>query len=346
MRAIFTSDDCDETVGETITNIVRIATLLAAIVCQTADRGSREPATENRTDPVSEHGRAERGNAMASRDQAGVSTSPTPTGPAAAAQESADLRYIQAPNRREKIVARVRTAGFISILDLAVELGVSEMTVRRDVRKLEVDGELKVVHGGISLTHATLRTSEFNARAQTNAAGKAAIARAAGALVKPKDVVGFDAGSTAFQVAAQLPSDFDGLVITHSVPVIQHLLHLPSTRVTGLGGDLYVPSQAFVGRTTTAQIAGLRTRLFFLGAAAIDQQGIYVEAGIEVNTKIALMNAATTVVAVVDSQKFHQGAPVLLCGLDRIDILITDIQPDAEMTATLLQAGVEVTVAN
>ena len=279
---------------------------------------------------------------MASKNEAEL-------GPVAASMavgaDAADLRYVQAPNRRERVLARVRTAGFISIIDLAAELGVSEMTVRRDVRKLEADAQLKIVHGGVSLPHATLRTSEFNARAEANAAGKAAIARAAVALVRAKDVIGFDAGSTAFQVASQLPLDFDGLVITHSVPVIQHLLHLASARVIGLGGDLYVPSQAFVGRITTQQIAGLRTRLFYLGAAAIDEHGIYVEAGIEVNTKTALMNAAATVVAVVDSDKFHQGAPVLLCGLDRVDILITDRQPDPAMARSLSVAGIAVTVA-
>lgn len=256
-----------------------------------------------------------------------------------------DLRYLAAPQRRERILAMVRASGFTSITALAAELGVSDMTIRRDARRLEQDGEVRIVHGGVSLAHATLRTSEFTARAEANADAKLRIARTAAALIQPHDILGFDAGTTTFQVATQLPLAFDGMVITHSIPVIQQLLHMPNVRVTGLGGDLLVPSQAFVGRVTTAQLADLRLRLFFLGAAAIDERGMYVEAGLEVNTKNAFMAAADTVVAVIDHEKFERTSPVFLGGLATIDILITDRQPGRALASALKRAKVEVVVA-
>lgn len=255
------------------------------------------------------------------------------------------LRYIGAPHRRDRILGRVRTAGFISIADLADELGVSDMTIRRDTRRLEQDGEVRIVHGGVSLAHATLRTSEFTARAVANADAKLRIARAAASFIRPRDLIGFDAGTTVFAVASQLPASFDGTVITHSVPVIQQLLHLPNARVTGLGGDLYIPSQAFVGRVTTAQLADLRMRVFFLGAAAVDEHGLYVEAGLEVNTKNAFIRAATEVIAVIDHEKFDHTSAVLLCGLDALDTLITDRAPPTRTAAALRRQGVEMLVA-
>lgn len=256
-----------------------------------------------------------------------------------------DLRYIGAPHRRARILARVRTAGFTSIGALVAELGVSDMTIRRDARRLEQDGEVKIVHGGVSLAHATLRTSEFTTRAGTNSAAKVRIARRAAAFIKPGDVVGFDAGTTVFEVVTQLPLTFDGTVITHSVPVIQHLLHMPHARVTGLGGDLLAASQAFVGRVTTAQLVDLRMRLFFLGAAAIDERGLYVEAGLEVNTKNAFIDAAAQVIAVIDHQKFEHTSPVFLCGLKSAHILITDRRPKPGMAAALKEAGIKTIVA-
>ncbi len=255
------------------------------------------------------------------------------------------LRYVGAPHRRERILTRVRAAGFISISDLVTELGVSDMTIRRDARRLEQDGEIKIVHGGVRLAHATLRTLEFTARAGVNADAKLRIARKAASFIKPRDVLGFDAGTTAFEVVAQLPANFDGTVITHSVPVIQHLLHMPNARVTGLGGDLFPPSQAFVGRVTTAQLANLRMRLFFLGAAAIDEHGLYVEAGLEVNTKNAFINAATQVIAVIDHQKFQHTSPVQLCGLESINILITDRPPEPRISAALKEAKIKTIIA-
>lgn len=256
-----------------------------------------------------------------------------------------ELRYVGAPHRRERILTRVRAAGFTSITDLVDELGVSDMTIRRDARRLERDGEVKIVHGGVRLAHTTLRTSEFTARAGANAEAKLRIARKAASFIKPSDVLGFDAGTTSFEVVAQLPVNFDGTVITHSVPVIQHLLHMPNARVTGLGGDLFVPSQAFVGRVTTAQLTNLRMRLFFLGAAAIDEQGLYVEAGLEVNTKNAFINVATQVIAVIDHHKFKHTSPVLLCGLESIDILITDQRPESRISAALKEADVRTIIA-
>ena len=281
---------------------------------------------------------------MNSRD----SESDADAAPASASGSTAgpdDLRYVGAPRRRAQILRRVRSAGFVSIAGLADELGVSDMTIRRDARRLEQAGEARIVHGGVGLPHATLRTSEFTARADANADAKHRIARAAAALIHPRDAVGFDAGTTTFQIVAQLPATFSGTVITHSVPIFQQSLLLPNTKVTGLGGDLHTPSQAFIGRITVAQLADLRMQIFFLGAAAIDTDGVYVDVGLEVDTKNAFINAAAQVVAVVDSTKFGETSPVLLAKLERIDVLITDKQPGRPMRDALRKAGVRTHIA-
>lgn len=218
------------------------------------------------------------------------------------------------------------------------------MTIRRDLRRLERDGEVRMVHGGVSLAHATLRTSEFTARAHLNAAAKRRIARAAVADIGPLDVVAFDAGTTAFDAATQLPESFRGYVVTHSVPVVQHLLHVPDVRVTCLGGDLYVASQALVGSVTVAQARQLRIGTFVLGATAVDDRGVYVEADVEREVKTALMSAASRVVLVVDASKFAGAAPVRLCDLDRLDRLVTDAPPPPAVRRALRAAKVDLAV--
>lgn len=254
------------------------------------------------------------------------------------------LRYDNAPGRRERLVALVRQRGFCSTAELVSELGVSDMTVRRDVRRLEVSGELRSVHGGVSVRHATLRTSEFTTRAGLHAEAKSRIAEMAVALVREGDVVAFDAGTSTFAATARLPHDYRGHVVTHSIPVLQHALHMPDARVTGLGGDLHHPSQAFVGPSTVEAITRLRVRLLFLGVAGIDADGLYAEAEVECEVKKALISVAERVVVLADTGKFVQPAPVRFAGLDGADVLITEALPNRAMRAALEAAGTELVI--
>jgi DeoR family fructose operon transcriptional repressor len=255
------------------------------------------------------------------------------------------LRYDKAQERRAAIVRRLRATGFVSVADLASELAVSDMTIRRDLRGLSDDGVVRVVRGGVSLPHATLRTTKFVSRARAHAAAKRSIAMLAAALVSEHDVVAIDAGTTAYNVATALPSLFDGTVITHSVPVVQHMLGIPTARLVGLGGELYTPSQAFVGPSTVEQARHLRSRIFFLGAAAVDERGVYVESDIECATKLALIQSADHVVLVVDAAKFTVAAPVLLCGLDQLTTVVTDAVPPTAVRRQLRADAVEVLLA-
>ncbi len=256
------------------------------------------------------------------------------------------LRYDKAHERREAILRRLRATGFVSVTDLADELAVSDMTIRRDLRRLSDDEAVRVVHGGVSLPHATLRTSEFVSRARARADAKRRIAEQAAELVLAHDVIAIDAGTTTYDIATRLPASFDGTVITHSVPVIQHVLGLPDARLLGLGGELYTPSQAFVGPTTAEQASRLRSRVFFLGAAAVGAAGVYVEADVELATKLALMDSTERVVLVVDAAKFSATAPVLLCGLDRLSTLVTDTLPPTPVRRQLRADAVEVVLAD
>ena len=213
------------------------------------------------------------------------------------------------------------------------------------MRRLEADGELRPVRGGVSVRHATLRTSEFTTRAGLHAEAKRRMAAAAVGLVRSDDVVAFDAGTSAFAVATCLPPGYRGHVVTHSIPVLQHLLHVPDARVTGLGGDLHHPSQAFVGPSTVEAIARLRVRLLFLGVAGIDAEGLYAEAEVECEVKKALITCAERVVILADAGKFARPAAVRFSGLDSADVLITDAQPRRAVRAALERSAAQLMVA-
>lgn len=249
------------------------------------------------------------------------------------------------PERRERILALMRVNGFQSVTQLVELLDVSDMTIRRDLRTLAKDGEVRVVHGGASLPHATLRTADFTRRGQYKQGAKQQIARTALAGLGGNATIGIDAGTTTFEIAAALPATFTGTVISHSVPVLQHMRTYAGARVIGLGGELLAWSQAFVGSAAINALAELQADTVFIGAAAAGPSGLFVATDRERPTKRALMASSARVVLLADVTKFTADAPVRLCPWAEIDALVTDEEPPAAITRACARSQVQVLVA-
>ena len=254
------------------------------------------------------------------------------------------MRYDTAPGRRRLIMERLRETGFVSVTSLTDDLGVSDMTVRRDLRKLEQQGEVRVVHGGVSALHGPLHSPAFVNRANMDSVAKKAIGAAARTLVGTHDTIAIDAGTTTYALAQVLPHSFEGTIVTHSVPVIQLLLNRGQGRVVGLGGELLYESQAFAGQMTVDAARGLRIKTLFLGAAAVDERGVYVATDSERPTKLALIDVADQVVLMADHSKFTASAPVLLCPHEQVTTLVTDAEPPAATAEHLRTTGTKIVI--
>lgn len=229
-----------------------------------------------------------------------------------------------AEEREAAIVTEVQLSGFASISALSEALAVSDMTIRRDIRRLAQDGELRIVHGGVSLPHGTLKTATFAGRAEEESEAKRVIAAAAQQLIAPDTTIAIDSGTTCFAIAANLDRGFRGCVITHSVPVLQQMLNYQYATVIGLGGELFTESQVLIGPNTTAAAQSLSIDTFFLGANSVDARGIYLRGNRERPVKSALMESAARVVLVVDGSKLTHTAPVRLTDLSAVSTLITN----------------------
>ena len=253
----------------------------------------------------------------------------------AEADDSPSLRYDSAPERRRTILSAVGDSGFVSVTELTRRLGVSDMTVRRDLRKLAHQGKVRIVHGGVSALTTSPHSPAFTGRAEEHAAGKRAIGQAVAGHLALRATIAVDAGTTTYAVVQALPDTFRGTVVTHSIPVMQLLLTRGLGRVVGLGGELLAESQAFVGPRTVEAVAGLRVQTLLLGAAAVDDRGIYVSTDNERPTKLALMSIADRVVLLVDSSKFRVSAPVHLCDWDAISAVVTDAPPPLDVIERL-----------
>jgi DeoR family transcriptional regulator, fructose operon transcriptional repressor len=264
-------------------------------------------------------------------------------------ESASDLRYEGAPQRRERILGRVRSEGFLPVTVLAEALGVSEQTVRRDLRRLEEAGSLKVVYGGASAVQGTpgpAPTAQFAVRAGRNADAKRRIAARAVRLVGDTDTIAVDSGTTPFALAEALPPSFTGTVITVSIPVIQLLLHRDNVHVIGLGGNAVSNREAFAGPMTLEAAARVRARTMFLGAEAADARGLYIIADGNPDVQLRLMDNSDQSVLLIDHTKFERPGPVLLASLDRLDAVVTDERPSADIERAIRAAGADLYVAD
>jgi DeoR/GlpR family transcriptional regulator of sugar metabolism len=256
-------------------------------------------------------------------------------------------RPLAGSNRRALVLARLREVGVLSVADLARELGVSQMTVRRDLHLLETTGQVRTVHGGVGLAVAGHDSCGPDAAGDRGAARR--VARRAAQLVGVADTVALDAGTSAYELARVLPGGFEGSVVTHSMPVMQLLAERvggsTGPRLVALGGELMGARQALVGPTTLDAILGLRVRTFFLDAAAVDIRGTYARSTAEARVARGLAEIADQVVLLATGQSFAGSAPALVAKLDRLTAVVTDGPPPAAFIAALECAGAKLFVA-
>lgn len=246
--------------------------------------------------------------------------------------------------RQRAIIQDLKERGFVSTTALAEIHHVSDMTIRRDARRLVEQGAARQVHGGLMLPHGTIHGAGFAARASHDSEAKRSIASACIDLISPTERVFIDAGTSAYSVARALPTNFSGTLITHSVPVMQVALQLPNATTIGLGGELLHDSQAFVGSMAIENLNGLRAETAFIGIAGVDAHGLYIERNLELSTKRAIMASSDRVVLVAASSKMGRSDLVRLGGFNDIDMLITDHEPPAPIVSAADAANVNIVV--
>ncbi len=232
-----------------------------------------------------------------------------------------------ARQRQERILNEVRQHGGARVSDLVDLLGVSDMTVRRDIEALARAELVLRVHGGATAVDG--RSSEepgFAAKSGLALAEKLAIATAAARLVGPGASVALSAGTTTYAVARELLGVEDLTVVTNSPPVADLLHDSPAAgRTVVLTGGTRTPSNALVGPVAVRALEGLHVDTLILGVHGIDERaGITTPNLAEAETNQALVASARRVVVVADHSKWNVVGLARIAPLDRIDVLVTD----------------------
>jgi DeoR/GlpR family transcriptional regulator of sugar metabolism len=249
------------------------------------------------------------------------------------------------PQRRESILEVVAEVGFASVEQLSSRLSVSQMTVRRDLQRLEDEGLLRRTHGGATVTQ---RAGErgFAERASDALSEKRAIGRAAGALVEDGQTIILDSGTTALEVARQLTGKRSLTVITNSLRVLEALSHSNHIQVLGTGGILKHQELAMVGPLAEKSLQERRVDAAFISASGVSiADGATDYEDYEVAVKRAMLAAARRAYLIVDSTKVDVMTPLIIAPCSAFEGLITDSGISASFAEAARDANLSLLVA-
>ena len=251
--------------------------------------------------------------------------------------------------RRKSLHRVISERGFVAVAEIAREIGVSDMTVRRDLEALERDGLVQRTHGGAVIAPpATVIPTEpsYAARRELNPEAKRRIAASAAAMVSAGEVIGLDTGSTVACLAAELAGREGIEIVTNSLQTILAMPQLVMPEVFLLGGRLRPREGSLCGSITRQQLTSHWMDRVFIGVAGIDAQGLYDYSPEDAEVKLVYMERAKAVVVLCDSSKFDRRSFVRVCGFEAIGTIVTDrpLPPHIEEAAG--KAGTAVLVAS
>lgn len=249
-----------------------------------------------------------------------------------------------AAQRRDHLLGLLAREGRIVAKDVAAGLGISEDSVRRDLRDLAAEGLCQRVYGGALPVSPAV--ADYAARQSVAPDGKRKVAAAAAGLVRPGSTLILDGGTTALAVADALPRDLACTVITHSPTVVAALLGHPKAELFLLGGRVFKHSAVACGAAAVEAAQNVSADLCLLGVT-----GVHPEAGLttgdaeEAAMKRALAARAADTYILASSEKLGTASRYRVLPWEEVSGLITDTDPHDPVVGQLMALGVEILAA-
>jgi DeoR/GlpR family transcriptional regulator of sugar metabolism len=258
-------------------------------------------------------------------------------------QERAATGLLSA-ERRQAILATLERDGTVVAARLVDELGVSEDTIRRDLRELAAQGLVQRVHGG-ALAPAP-QPGTFADRSETCTAEKVALAQAAVGVLAGARVILLDGSTTNLELARRLPPERACTVLTNSPPIAAALAAHPSAEVVMIGGRLEKAAQVTVGATAVDFIRTVRADACVLGVCALHPEaGLSTDELEEAHVKRAMVAASADVIALATTDKLSAGSPYLVAPVSELTHVVAEAAAPDALLDPYRAAGVTVTRA-
>ena len=246
--------------------------------------------------------------------------------------------------RKQLLLDTLRRTGQIVAKDLSHKLGLSEDTIRRDLRELASEGLLQRVHGGALPASPAL--GDFAARLHVATDEKKQIGRTAAAMVHDGQVVILDGGTTATQMARHFHPELRATVVTHSPTIALELVDHRHIDVILIGGRLFKHSVVSVGAPAIEAISRIHADTFFMGVTGIHPKfGLTTGDFEEAHIKRALSASAAETIVLGSSEKLNTVSPFVISPLTEITGIIVAADTRAKVLTPFLKLGITMTKA-
>jgi DeoR family glycerol-3-phosphate regulon repressor len=247
--------------------------------------------------------------------------------------------------RHTEILRLVQDRGTVPVAEIAASLGVSQETVRRDLRPLAQAGELVKLHGAVTLPH-TVGEAPYERRLRENAEAKRAIARHAARFIEDGDSLMLDTGTTNSIFARELQRKRNLTVVTNSSDIARTLATVNGNRVYMAGGELNGDNGAAFGASAVQFVASFNVRHVFISIGAIDAEAGLTDSSLdEAEFARMLLSRGERRHVLTDSSKFGRRALIKVCEFADVDSIITERAPPAAIAEALAAAGTGIDIA-
>lgn len=241
--------------------------------------------------------------------------------------------------RQEELIRIMQERGMRSVRTLSTILGVSEMTIRRDLDELAArDVKLETT------TNAIAQNGDYNFLQALQKANeqKERIGHFAASLIEPNDVIIIDTGSTTAKMLPHIPSDKNLTVLSYNANVLVDLRYKPGLQLLFCGGVYHQNTEMFESPESIQFIERTRANKVFLSAAGVHKElGITCANTHEVPTKIAVIRSSQQRILLVDSNKFDQVRSSHFCDMDCIHTIVTDKNLSQDWQNRIHNLGIE-----
>lgn len=253
------------------------------------------------------------------------------------------------PNqRREKILDLLKEDGSAKVVDLAKLFKVTEVTIRQDLEKMEVEDLIVKEHGGAYLKNVEDQVNSFSLVHQENLDKKEVIAQKCLDFIESGDTIILDSGSTTTEIAKKIKTA--GLknltVITNALNIALMLGSGLDIEVIMTGGEFKPPTLSLTGQKAADFFKGLNVQKLFLATAGISlKSGLTYPSISDIVVKKAMIDAAETTYLVADSTKIGKSALASLGALSLIDIIVTDSGIEEKHISVFKENDVKIVIA-
>lgn len=262
------------------------------------------------------------------------------------AESSTDNGKMLIGERRQHILSLIHRDGRVLVTELSDSLGISPITIRKDLDHLEARGLAQRTHGGALMPQgSTLLDPSLKEKEHHQTKEKQRIAAAAAKLVENGQCILLDSGTTVTAVARALREFSHLTIVTNAVNIAAELSDT-DFEIILTGGTLRKNSFSLVGPMAEDMLSQIRADILFLAVDGFDPKiGITTPNVLESRVNRAMVNASRRVVAVCDSTKFSRSSMALIVPPTAVHTVITDDQIPAAVADTLRSAGIEVIIA-